>query len=64
MALMESSLQKMRGITEYCAYIVDFFVDYSKYKDLALSSFYEYQSRINWRVAGQIVKELMIELSA
>ena len=54
---------KDAGVTEYCTYIVDLFADYSKYKDLALSSFNEYQSRLNWQVAGQTVKELMTELT-
>jgi len=44
---------------EYCDYIFDIFSRYSCYKELCLSSFYEYQSRLNWNVAGQSVKNLL-----
>jgi glycosyltransferase involved in cell wall biosynthesis len=47
---------------EYCNYIFNLFSDYNQYKNLALSSFIEYQTRLNWSVAGQTVKTLMKEL--
>jgi glycosyltransferase involved in cell wall biosynthesis len=47
------------GISEYCDYIIDLFADYSNYKELALSAFHEYESRLNWRVAGRKVKDLL-----
>jgi glycosyltransferase involved in cell wall biosynthesis len=50
------------SILDYCTYISNLFSDYSQYKRLALSSFNEYQSRLNWSVAGQTVKNLIIEL--
>ncbi|KAB8330526.1 glycosyltransferase family 4 protein [Scytonema tolypothrichoides VB-61278] len=50
------------SIKEYCDYISNLFVDYSRYKQLALSSFHEYQSRLNWSVAGKTVKTLLAEL--
>jgi len=50
------------NITEYCTYISNLFSNYSQYKNLALSSFNEYQSRLNWSVAGQTVKKLLMEL--
>ena len=50
------------SIEEYCEYILNLFSDYSEYEKLALSSFNEYQSRLNWSVAGQTVKKLMMEL--
>ena len=50
------------SIANYCTYISNLFSDYSQYKNLALSSFNEYQSRLNWSVAGQTVKKLMMEL--
>lgn len=53
---------KDADIGEYCDYIFDLFSTYHKYKELALSSFYQYQSRLNWSVAGQTVKALMMEL--
>jgi glycosyltransferase involved in cell wall biosynthesis len=46
-------------ISEYCDYIYYLFTNYSTYKDLALSSFHEYESRLNWNVAGQKVKSLL-----
>ncbi|MDB9449953.1 glycosyltransferase family 4 protein [Dolichospermum circinale] len=46
-------------ITEYCEYISRLFSNYSDYKNLALSSFNEYQSRLNWSVAGKTVQELL-----
>lgn len=46
-------------ITEYCNYIVHLFDNYADYKNLALSSFKEYQSRLNWSVAGKTVKNLL-----
>ena len=50
------------NIVEYCTYISNLFADYSQYKELALSSFNEYQTRLNWSVAGQTVKKLLTEL--
>jgi glycosyltransferase involved in cell wall biosynthesis len=47
---------------EYCTYISNLFYDYSQYKSLALSSFHEYESRLNWPVAGRTVKKLLTEL--
>ncbi len=49
-------------ISEYCAYISRTFSNYSEYKNLALSSFYEYQSRLNWAVAGQTVRNLLLDV--
>jgi glycosyltransferase involved in cell wall biosynthesis len=48
-------------ITEYCDYITRLFDNYSDYQSLALSAFNEYQSRLNWAVAGKTVKELLAE---
>jgi glycosyltransferase involved in cell wall biosynthesis len=53
---------KDASVEEYCQYILSLFSNYSEYKRLALSSFHEYQHRLNWSVAGQTVKKLMIEL--
>jgi glycosyltransferase involved in cell wall biosynthesis len=46
-------------ISEYVDYIYHLFSNYADYKNIALSSFNEYQSRLNWKVAGQRVKELL-----
>ena len=48
--------------TEYCEYISNIFTNYTEYKKLALSAFNEYESRLNWKVAGQKVKELLMSL--
>jgi glycosyltransferase involved in cell wall biosynthesis len=50
------------SIEEYCTYISNLFSNYSQYKNLALSSFHEYESRLNWSVAGRTVKKLLMEL--
>lgn len=50
---------KESDATEYCKYIIELFSDFTQYKDLALSAFYEYEARLNWRVAGQKVKDLL-----
>jgi glycosyltransferase involved in cell wall biosynthesis len=48
--------------TEYCDYILSLFEDYNRYRQLALSSFDEFQSRLNWSVAGKAVKTLLAQL--
>jgi glycosyltransferase involved in cell wall biosynthesis len=53
---------KEASVADYCTYISNLFYDYSQYRKLALSSFDEYQSRLNWSMAGKRVKELLVEL--
>jgi len=53
---------KNAEIAEYCKYISDIFSNYSQYQCLALSSFNEYQTRLNWSVAAKTVKTLLSEL--
>ena len=48
--------------TEYCQYIYNLFANYTQYKELALSAFNEYESRLNWQVAGKKVKELLMSV--
>ena len=48
-------------VTEYCEYISNLFVDYSNYKQLAISAFNEYESRLNWSVAGKTIQSLLKE---
>lgn len=50
------------SILEYCNYIDEIMANYSEYKRLACSSFNEYQSRLNWSVAGKNAKQLIREL--
>jgi glycosyltransferase involved in cell wall biosynthesis len=58
------TFSKDAGFEEYCAYISNLFSNYSQYKNLALSSFNEYEVRLNWSVAGRTVKKLLSELIA
>lgn len=50
------------NISDYCNYIAYLMNNYQEYVKLALSSFVEYQTRLNWTVAGQTVKNLLREL--
>jgi glycosyltransferase involved in cell wall biosynthesis len=45
--------------SEYASYIFDLMSDYSRYKELALSSYNEYLLRLNWGAAGKRVKALL-----
>jgi glycosyltransferase involved in cell wall biosynthesis len=47
------------GIEAYCNYICDLFSKYQTYKDLALSSFNEFEARLNWPVAGKAARKLL-----
>ena len=48
--------------TEYCDYIQGLFSNYAQYQELAYASFNAYESRLNWRVAGEKVKSLLNEI--
>jgi len=48
--------------SEYAAYILDCFNNFNTYKELARSSFNEYESRLNWKVSGAKIKSLLKEL--
>lgn len=47
------------SISEYSTYIASLMTNYNQYKQLALSSFNEYQTRLNWSVACQTVKQIL-----
>jgi glycosyltransferase involved in cell wall biosynthesis len=47
------------NILDCCNYITNLFAKYEDYKKLALSAFNEYELRLNWRIAGQQVKNLL-----
>jgi glycosyltransferase involved in cell wall biosynthesis len=49
-------------VSSYCDYILNNFTSRIRYQDLALSSFREYETRLNWSVAGRAVTELMSNL--
>jgi glycosyltransferase involved in cell wall biosynthesis len=46
-------------VEECCSYIEYLFAHYSQYEMMALSSFSEYQSRLNWAVASKTVQQLL-----
>ena len=47
---------------KYCEFILRNFANYTQYKKLALSAFNEYKLRLNWNVAGQKVKALLLDI--
>lgn len=47
---------------EWAAYISNTFTDKTSYTNLCLSSFAEYENRLNWKVAGKTIMGLMKEL--
>jgi len=49
------------SVIDYCNYISNLFLNYSEYQRLALSSFNEYETRLNWDVAGRTVRRLLHE---
>ncbi|MBC7886510.1 MAG: glycosyltransferase family 4 protein [Ferruginibacter sp.] len=49
-------------VNEWCNFIIDYFTDAKKYNDLCLSSFSEYQNRLNWNVAGIEIMKLLKEI--
>ncbi|OGT35063.1 MAG: hypothetical protein A3F11_07590 [Gammaproteobacteria bacterium RIFCSPHIGHO2_12_FULL_37_14] len=51
-------------VSVYCDYIVNFMQNRVQYEALALSSYHEYSTRLNWKTAIQQVKKLMKEQMA
>ena len=47
---------------DYCEYISDVFSNYSRYCELASSSFHEYKTRLNWSTSGHLINKMLIEL--
>jgi glycosyltransferase involved in cell wall biosynthesis len=43
-------------------YIANVFSDYDRYEDLALTSFDEYQQRLNWKISGRRLMNTLREL--
>jgi glycosyltransferase involved in cell wall biosynthesis len=46
----------------YCDYIMNLMQNYSRYEEMALASFHEYDSRLNWRAAALEAKKLIAEI--
>lgn len=49
-------------VSVYCDYIVNMMHERARYESLALSAYNEYETRLNWKVATQKVKELIRDL--
>lgn len=49
-------------VTDYTTYIINYLADYQKYESLALSSFNEYVTRLNWSIAGKTANQLFMDL--
>lgn len=49
---------------EYVSYVLELMSFPARYRDLALSSFQEYETRLNWKSAGRQMKALLEELLA
>jgi glycosyltransferase involved in cell wall biosynthesis len=50
------------GAEHYANYILNLFNQYSIYEELCLSSFNEYETRLNWNVSGKKIVELLKQL--
>ncbi len=49
---------------EYASYVLQLMSSPARYRDLALSSFHEYETRLNWKSAGRQMKALLEEVLA
>jgi glycosyltransferase involved in cell wall biosynthesis len=49
---------------EYVSFILELMSSPARYRDMALSSFHEYETRLNWNSAGRTMKTLLEELLA
>ena len=47
-------------VSLYTTYIMQLMQDYSCYEEMALNSFHEYKTRLNWEVATAAVKKLLL----
>lgn len=46
----------------YCDYIINIMQNYSRYEELALSAFHEFETRLNWGSATKQVKKLIEQI--
>jgi len=47
----------------YCEYITHLMQNYSRYEEMALNSFNEFETRLNWKTAASEVKKLIEEIT-
>jgi glycosyltransferase involved in cell wall biosynthesis len=50
------------SVEEYASYIYSIMNNYEEYKKLAISSFIEYETRLNWKVASERFGQLITDL--
>lgn len=50
------------SVSVYCEYIIQLMQNYNRYEEMALNSFHEFETRLNWQVAADQVKQLIIDL--
>ena len=50
------------SVKEYCDYIVGLMRDRARYEEMALASFNEFETRLNWKTAVRTVTKLMREV--
>lgn len=50
------------SIATYCDYIVNLMHDRKRYEELAFSSYHEFETRLNWKVAAASVKRMIEEV--
>ncbi|PSB48675.1 group 1 glycosyl transferase [Cyanosarcina cf. burmensis CCALA 770] len=48
-------------VKDYCEYVAHLFTNYAQYKQLAYSSFHEYETRLNWSAAGKSMQTIITE---
>ncbi len=53
---------RMASVKEYCDYIVEVMRDWQRYEEMALASFNEFETRLNWKTAVKRVAGLMEEV--
>lgn len=46
-------------VSEYCNFIMSLMQNYVRYKEMALNSFHEFETRLNWKVAVERVRGLI-----
>jgi glycosyltransferase involved in cell wall biosynthesis len=54
------TLPDLHDAAPYCSFIANTFTAPQRYRELALSSYNEYASRLNWRVAGKTATDLLV----
>lgn len=56
------AFERDANLDEYVGYVSSLMANPTRYRELALSSFNEYETRLNWKTAGRTVRGLLEEL--